>query len=85
MNVKLDIIFETYRALPQQAGMDLWTLGEYFSEKGTATYRLKSTGTAESLADALEGLTARVQVVVEKYHADWPPVLVTQMRAERVE
>ena len=82
MSTVLDITFETYRPISQQLGMEFWSMGFHFgSIPGNATYRLQSRGEADTLSDAIEGLTAQIIVKVAEAYPDWPAARITRVLA----
>jgi hypothetical protein len=76
MKVELDVTFETARPLPQDVGMQMWKLGDHFcAQGGKSTYRLKTSGTANTMVDAVSGVVAQISLVVSAAALDrgWPP------------
>lgn len=85
MKVELDVTFETYRPISQGLGMQFWTMGNHFcSIPGHSTYRLKSSGDAESVQAAVDGLAAQIVNVVADAYPNWPEVQIVSVEAKRV-
>lgn len=83
MMVNLEVHFKTARPIGNSAGMEMWSLGDYFVSTGACAYMLQSRGEAESLASAVEGLVAQIGEVIG-FPGGWD-VVVTKTKAEMAE
>lgn len=82
-DVKVEVTFATAAPLGQKAGIEMWTLGNYFSSVGGCKYVLKSQGKAASLPDAMQGLVAQINQVVEGHGHH--PIHVIKTTAEVID
>lgn len=70
MHVELKVLFKTPQPLSQQAGMDMWSLGNHFKSQtghGGCTYQLKSRGEADTVDGGIEGLKGHIKQVCNRY------------------
>jgi hypothetical protein len=85
MHVEMDIVFETYRPISQEVGIEFWTMGHHFAAvPGNATYRLQTRGYADTLNDAIEGIVAQIILLIDKHYPQWPDPIINAVAGRRV-